>query len=59
MSPSSSVCIQELTFSRPSEAFDNVRFTVYASFELEPMLGIGEALHTSGIEAPEFGTHRE
>ena len=27
--------------------FDKVRFTVYASFELEPMLGNGEPLYTS------------
>lgn len=30
-----------------SKAPDTVRFTVYASFELEPMLGNGEALYTS------------
>ncbi|KIO03778.1 hypothetical protein M404DRAFT_606963 [Pisolithus tinctorius Marx 270] len=31
----------------PFRAFENVRFTVYAPFELEPMLGNGEVLHTS------------
>ncbi|KAI6012902.1 hypothetical protein BKA83DRAFT_2489105 [Pisolithus microcarpus] len=34
----------------PSKASGEVRFTVYASFELEPMLGNGEVLYTS--EAP-------
>ncbi|KAI6101854.1 hypothetical protein F5141DRAFT_1204630 [Pisolithus sp. B1] len=36
-----------LTSFRPSTAFDKVEFTVYASFELEPMLGNGEALYSS------------
>ncbi|KAN0087968.1 hypothetical protein V8E55_006589 [Tylopilus felleus] len=31
----------------PSKMSDKVRFTVYASFELEPMLGNGECLYTS------------
>ncbi|KAI6039499.1 hypothetical protein EDC04DRAFT_2684780 [Pisolithus marmoratus] len=38
----------------PLRAADNVRFTVYASFELEPMLGMGEALYTSEHRAEEL-----
>ncbi|KAI6017268.1 hypothetical protein PISMIDRAFT_679577 [Pisolithus microcarpus 441] len=38
----------------PSRAFGKFRFTIYASFELEPMLGSGEALYTSESPAEEF-----
>ncbi|KIJ65879.1 hypothetical protein HYDPIDRAFT_109946, partial [Hydnomerulius pinastri MD-312] len=38
----------------PSKVFDKVRFTVYASFELEPMLGNGEALYTSESRVEEL-----
>ncbi|KAI6104037.1 hypothetical protein EDD16DRAFT_1638819 [Pisolithus croceorrhizus] len=38
----------------PSEACGKIRFTIYASFELEPMLGSGEALYTSENSAGEF-----
>ncbi|KAI6101857.1 hypothetical protein F5141DRAFT_272810 [Pisolithus sp. B1] len=38
----------------PSEACGKIRFTVYASFELEPMLGSGEALYTSENPVEEF-----
>ncbi|KAI6097045.1 hypothetical protein F5141DRAFT_1150702 [Pisolithus sp. B1] len=43
------------------KAFDTVRFTVYASFELEPTLGNGEALYTSERRSEELdgGTCRE
>lgn len=43
-----------LTVSRTSETFDKVRFTVYASFDLEPMMGHGEALFTSERGADEL-----
>ena len=33
---------------------DRVRFTVYASFELEPMLGNGEPLYTSESDVEEL-----
>ncbi|KAI6011051.1 hypothetical protein PISMIDRAFT_15646 [Pisolithus microcarpus 441] len=36
------------------KAFDTVRFTVHASFELEPMLGNGEALYTSERRSEEL-----
>ncbi|KAI6096865.1 hypothetical protein F5141DRAFT_489268 [Pisolithus sp. B1] len=36
------------------KAFDTVRFTVYASFELEPTLGNGEALYTSERRSEEL-----
>ncbi|KAI5989885.1 hypothetical protein EDD15DRAFT_2282414 [Pisolithus albus] len=38
----------------PSTAFDKVQFTVYASFELEPMLGNGEALYRSASRVEEL-----
>ncbi|KAI9454959.1 hypothetical protein HD554DRAFT_301681 [Boletus coccyginus] len=43
----------------PSNVYDKVRFMVYASFELEPMLGNGEALYTSERHVGELvgGTH--
>lgn len=61
VSLSSSARIRVLTSSRPSEAFDKVRFTVYASFELEPFLGNGEALYASESRVEELvgGTHCE
>lgn len=37
-----------------SKAFDTVRFTVHASFELEPMLGNGEALYASERQSEEL-----
>jgi tetratricopeptide (TPR) repeat protein len=53
--------IRALTVSRSFEVFDKVRFTVYASFELEPILGNGEALYTSESRVEELvgGTYRE
>ncbi|KAF8551788.1 hypothetical protein OG21DRAFT_1498872 [Imleria badia] len=44
----------EDTILLPSEAYGKVRFTVYASFELEPMLGGGEALYTSESHVEEL-----
>ncbi|KAG6371696.1 hypothetical protein JVT61DRAFT_9037 [Boletus reticuloceps] len=38
----------------PSQAFDEVRFTVHASFELKPMLGHGETLYASGTHLREL-----
>lgn len=38
----------------PSRPFDKIRFTVYASFELEPMLGNGEALYASESRVEEL-----
>ncbi|KAI6013010.1 hypothetical protein EDC04DRAFT_2760469 [Pisolithus marmoratus] len=40
--------------SAPSKAFDVVRLTVYASFELQPMLGNGQALYTSECRVEEL-----
>ncbi|KAI6097704.1 hypothetical protein EDD16DRAFT_589551 [Pisolithus croceorrhizus] len=43
----------------PSNAFEKVRFTLYASFELQPMLGSGESLYSSETCVEQFvgGTH--
>ncbi|KAF8431349.1 hypothetical protein L210DRAFT_3560937 [Boletus edulis BED1] len=49
-----------LNISRPFQASGKVRFTVYASFELKPMLGNGEVLYMSDpIDVDELagGTH--
>ncbi|KAF8119609.1 hypothetical protein EV363DRAFT_1196677 [Boletus edulis] len=45
----------------PSQVFDKVRITVYASFELNPMLGNGEVLYASETHLEELvgGTYCE